>query len=64
MEFKQEELVERELEIAGYLVQDFSISHIAKTTGLTKKLLVAHIKNMMQKLKAGNMEALKRILKE
>jgi DNA-binding NarL/FixJ family response regulator len=64
MEFKNEELVEREIEIAGYLVQGFSINHIAKTTGLTKKLLVAHIKNMMQKLKAGNMETLKKALKE
>jgi DNA-binding NarL/FixJ family response regulator len=64
MEFKHEELVEREIEIASYLVQNFSINHIAKTTGLTNKIIVAHIKNMMQKLKAGNMEALIKALKE
>ena len=49
MEFKREELVEREIEIAGYLIQDFSLKHISEKTGLSKKLLVAHVKNMMEK---------------
>jgi DNA-binding NarL/FixJ family response regulator len=52
MEFKHEELIEREIEIAGYLVLGFSLKHIAETTGLSKRLLVTHIKNMMEKLKA------------
>jgi DNA-binding CsgD family transcriptional regulator len=64
MEFKQEELVEREIEIGGYLLQNFSLKQISEKTGLSKKLLVAHIRNMRQKLKAENMEALKKILKE
>ena len=64
MEFKQEELVEREIEIGGYLLENFSLKQISEKTGLSKKLLVAHIRNMRQKLKAENMEALKKILKE
>lgn len=63
MEFKQEQLVEREIEIAGYLKLDFSLKQIAEVTGLSKKLLVAHIRNMMQKLKSEDMAALKKILK-
>ena len=64
MEFKNEELIEREIEIAGYLVERFSLKQISETTGLSKKILTAHIRNMMQKLKAENIEALIRILKE
>ena len=63
MEFKQEELVEREIEIAGYLTQDFSLKHISEKTGLSKKLLVAHVKNMMEKLKAEDMTALIKLLR-
>jgi DNA-binding NarL/FixJ family response regulator len=63
MEFKQEELVEREIEIGSYLVQDFSLKHISEKTGLSKKLLVAHIRNMMEKLKAEDMTALVKLLK-
>ena len=64
MEFKNEELIEREIEIAGYLKLDFSLKQISETTGLNKKILAAHIKNMMQKLKSGNIVALKKTLKE
>ena len=64
MEFKNEELIEREIEIAGYLVQRFSVKQISEETGLNKKILAAHIKNMMQKLKTENIEALIRTLKE
>lgn len=63
MEFKQEEFVEREIEIAGYLVQDFSIKNISDKTGLRKKLLMAHIRNMMEKLKAEDVAALIKLLK-
>ena len=47
MEFKKEELVDREIEIAGLLIHNVSLHQIAETTGLSKKLLTAHIKNMM-----------------
>ncbi|HXL54825.1 MAG TPA: hypothetical protein VN958_01125 [Chitinophagaceae bacterium] len=48
MEFKQEELIEREIEIAGYLLQNFSIKLICEKTSLSKKHLSAHISNMMK----------------
>lgn len=63
MEFKQEELVEREIEIAGYLLQDFSLNQIAEKTALSKKHLSAHIRNMMKKLKAKDIVALIKLLK-
>ena len=64
MEFKNEELIEREMEIAEQLVQDFSLNHIAETTGVNKKLLIVHIRNMMKKLNADNMSTLIKSLKE
>ena len=64
MEFRQEQLVEREIEIAGYLKLGLSLKQIAEVTGLSKKLLVAHVRNMMQKLKSENMVALIKTLKE
>ncbi len=63
MEFKQEELIEREIQIAGYLVQDFSLNHISETTGLSRRILVAHLKNMMKKLQARDKSALIKLLK-
>ena len=64
MEFKNEELIEREMEIAEYLVQDFSLNHIAETTGINKKLVIVHIRNMMKKLHTENMPTLIKVLKE
>jgi len=58
MEFKQEELVEREIEIAAYLLQDFSLHQIADPLAVNKKIIKAHIRNMMQKLNAENMDDL------
>jgi DNA-binding NarL/FixJ family response regulator len=63
MEFKNEELVEREIEIGGYLLQSFSIKQIAEKTGLSKKILTAHISNMKQKLRADNMAELIKLLR-
>jgi DNA-binding NarL/FixJ family response regulator len=62
MEFKNEELVEREIEIAGYLLNNFSLRQISEKTGLSKKHLEAHIKNMMEKLKVEDMEELIKLL--
>jgi DNA-binding NarL/FixJ family response regulator len=64
MEFKNEELVEREIEIGDYLLQNFSLKQIAEKTGLSKKILAAHISNMMIKLKVENTEALITLLKQ
>lgn len=63
MEFKEEELVDREKEIALYLAKGFSLRLIGKKTGLSRKLLKAHIRNMMEKLKAADMEMLISIIK-
>ena len=63
MEFKKEELIEREIEIAGLLMQQYSLNQIAERVGLSKKLLTAHIKNMMQKMKANDMNGLIQLLK-
>lgn len=63
MKFKHEELVEREIEIGDYLLNGFSFRHISEKTGLSKKHLDAHIKNMMEKLKAKDMEDLIKLLK-
>jgi DNA-binding NarL/FixJ family response regulator len=64
MEFKNDELVEREIEIGSYLIRDFSIKQIAEKTGLSKKILAAHIRNMMKKLKADNTGTLIKLLKQ
>ena len=58
MEFKQEALVEREMEIAAFLQRDFSVRQIAIQLEVNKKIIKAHIRNMMQKLHAENIEDL------
>ncbi|MBD0350098.1 MAG: helix-turn-helix transcriptional regulator, partial [Flavisolibacter sp.] len=62
--FKPEELVEREIEIAAYLLQCFSLRQIANQLGVNKKIIKAHIRNMMQKLHVENTEALIQSIKE
>ncbi len=64
MEFKHEELVEREIEIAGYLLNNFSLGQISEKTGLSKKHLAAHIQNMMKKLQAENIAELIKLIKD
>ncbi|MEO6721559.1 MAG: LuxR C-terminal-related transcriptional regulator [Ferruginibacter sp.] len=62
IEFKEEELVEREIEIAEYLLQHFSLKMISLRTGLGEEILIAHLRNMMKKLNAADMkELIKRI---
>jgi len=58
MEFRNEELVEREIEIGNYLQQDFSLRLISEKTGLSKRILAAHINNMMKKLQTEDMVGL------
>ncbi len=58
MEFKQEALVEREIEIAAFLLQDFSLSQIAGHLAVNKEIIKAHIRNMMQKINTENIEDL------
>ncbi len=63
MEFKQEELVEREREIAGYLLKDFSLKVVSEKTGLSLKHLAVHFSNMRIKLKAKDIQELIKWLK-
>ncbi|HEX5152377.1 MAG TPA: LuxR C-terminal-related transcriptional regulator [Parafilimonas sp.] len=64
MEFRKEELVEREIEIANYLALDFSLKQICDKTGLQKKIVTAHIRNMMEKLGAKDRNILIQLLKD
>jgi DNA-binding CsgD family transcriptional regulator len=63
IEFVEEELVNREIEIASYLLQSFSLDKIAAETGLSKKHIAVHIRNMREKLGVGNVAVLKKIFK-
>ena len=63
MEFENEKLIDREIEIGNYLIQGFSLKLIAEKTGLSKKILVAHINNMKIKLKAADIPGLIKALK-
>ncbi len=58
MEFKQEELIDREIEIASFLMQHFSLRQIADQLAVNKIIIKAHIRNMMQKQNAKNIEEL------
>ncbi|HVX25884.1 MAG TPA: LuxR C-terminal-related transcriptional regulator [Parafilimonas sp.] len=62
MKFKYEKLIDREIEIAKYLLQENSIKDISAKTGLSKRHIAAHIRNMITKLKVENEEALKQLL--
>jgi DNA-binding CsgD family transcriptional regulator len=63
MEFENEKLIDREIEIGNYLMQNFSLKLIAGKTGLSKKILAAHINNMKIKLKAADIPELIKLLK-
>ena len=62
MEFKSEELVEREIEIGGYMVHGLSMKQISLKTGLSKKHVATHKRNMMEKLKTTDMTSLIKLL--
>ena len=61
--FVEEELVNREIEIAGYLLQSLSLNQIAVRTGLSKRHLAVHIRNMEEKLGTENCAILKKIFR-
>jgi len=64
MKFKNEAIINREIGIAHYLLQNFSAKQIAEKTSLSKKHLNAHIANMKKKLKATDNTALIELIKE
>jgi DNA-binding CsgD family transcriptional regulator len=63
MQFRHEKLIEREIEIAQYMLQGDTLTEISLKTGLSKRHVAAHIKNMITKLKVENAEALIKLLK-
>lgn len=63
MKFKHEALVDREIEIAACLLKDCSLKSMSDKTGLCRKILTAHIRNMMEKLKAEDTAGLKKLLR-
>ena len=62
MEFKDGVLVDRELEIARYLRHEFPMVRILKRTGMKKKILEGHVKNMREKFHAEDDAALIRMI--
>lgn len=64
MEFKSEQLVDNEIQIAKFLMESFSLREIEKKTGISRRHLDAHIKNMMKKLKANDTAGLIKLIKE
>ena len=62
MSFKYGILTAREIEIARYLYEKQSLKEIEQKTGLSRKILIAHLRNMMKKLKANDQEDLNRMI--
>ena len=56
MSFKYGILTVREIEISGYLKEKKSLREIEQKTGLSKKILTAHLRNMMKKLRVNDPE--------
>jgi DNA-binding NarL/FixJ family response regulator len=64
MEFKHEELVESEVIIARLLLKGCSEREISEQTGMGKRIVAAHIRNMKVKLHARDLVILIRILQQ
>lgn len=62
MEFRQGILVDHELEIAYYFRHAFSMDRIVEKTGMNRKILQGHVRNMREKLHAEDTAALIRII--
>jgi DNA-binding NarL/FixJ family response regulator len=63
MEFRREEFIEREKEIAQCLLQGSTIKQIALRTGLSRRHVAAHVRNMITKMKAEDLASLINLLK-
>lgn len=62
MFFKNAVFTTREIEIGRYLTDKHSLKEIGQITGLSKKILKAHIRNMMKKLKTNDPDELKKMI--
>jgi DNA-binding NarL/FixJ family response regulator len=62
MEFRYEELVENEKVIGRLLVQGLTVKAIAAETGISKRVVTTHIRNMKVKLQATDLADLRHLL--
>lgn len=62
MEFRYEELVENEMIIGRLLVQGLTVKAIAATSGMSKRVVSIHIRNMKVKLQATGLAELRLLL--
>ena len=62
MEFRYEELVENELVIGRMLVQGFTVRSIVSATGMSRRVVTTHIRNMKVKLQASDLVGLRQLL--
>lgn len=64
MEFREKAFTGRELEIAHYLLENKTLPEIMQLTGLKRKLVKAHLRNMREKLHVANIKSLRRRMVE
>ena len=64
MEFKYEELVENELVIGRLLVRGLTVRSIVAATGMSKRVVTTHIRNMKVKLQAADLAGLRSMLQQ
>ncbi len=61
-EFRYEELVENELIIGSLLAQGYSLRAISEKTGMSKRIVSTHIRNMKVKLQVKDMGEMRKLL--
>ncbi len=62
MEFRYEELVENEMVIGRLLVQGLTVKAIAAASGMSRRVVSIHIRNMKVKLQATDLAELRNLL--
>jgi DNA-binding NarL/FixJ family response regulator len=62
MEFRYEELVENELIIGSLLAQGLSLKTISEKTGISKRIVSVHVRNMKVKLHTADLSQLRQLL--
>ena len=62
MEFRYEELVENEHIIGSLLAQGYSLRAISEKTGMSKRIVSTHIRNMKVKLQVKDMGEMRKLL--
>ena len=62
MEFRYEELVENEMIIGRLLLQGLTVKAIAAASGMSRRVVSVHIRNMKVKLQATDLAELRHSL--